>query len=127
MGSCDYCGNGIALCCQIRSADGKEFIVGSDCVRKTGDRGLCREVDRDRRKLQVTREEGRINSMRERVESDADLRCMLSGKTHPQDWRHEQGESLLDSVEWMMRNAGHSGRINTVRRIEKLEKKALVE
>lgn len=33
-GTCQYCGNGIRYCCNIRSADGKEFIVGTDCVRK---------------------------------------------------------------------------------------------
>lgn len=33
-GTCQYCGNGIRYCCNIRSADGKEFIVGNDCVNK---------------------------------------------------------------------------------------------
>lgn len=41
-GSCDYCGTGISIHCKIKSADGKEFKVGSDCVRKTGDAGLLR-------------------------------------------------------------------------------------
>lgn len=44
MGTCDYCGQGIAICCKIRSADGREFIVGTDCVRKTGDAGMLRGV-----------------------------------------------------------------------------------
>lgn len=34
-GSCDYCGTGIMYECVIKSSDGKEFVVGMDCVRKT--------------------------------------------------------------------------------------------
>jgi len=33
-GTCDYCGNGIKYCCHVKSADGKEFIVGTDCIEK---------------------------------------------------------------------------------------------
>lgn len=39
-GSCDYCGNGILHCFAIRGADGRTFVVGSDCVMRTGDLGL---------------------------------------------------------------------------------------
>ncbi len=35
-GTCQYCGNGILYCYRIRSADGREFVVGSDCVLRTG-------------------------------------------------------------------------------------------
>jgi hypothetical protein len=45
-GTCDYCGTGIKICCHIQSADGKEFIVGSDCVAKTGDEGLKKVITR---------------------------------------------------------------------------------
>lgn len=38
--SCDYCGNGIMNVYQVRSADGKTFKVGCDCVAKTGDAAL---------------------------------------------------------------------------------------
>lgn len=123
MGTCKFCFTGIALCCVIRSADGKEFVVGSECVRKTDDKDLRCEVDRERRKIQVAREEVRIDAMRERIDSEAGLRELLAGKPHPKAWKREQGESLLDSVEWMMKNAGHAGMLRTVRLIEKLEKK----
>jgi hypothetical protein len=42
MGVCAHCGTGIADCYKIRSADGKEFVVGSSCVEKTGDAGLIK-------------------------------------------------------------------------------------
>lgn len=35
-GNCRYCGTGILYEYVIKSAEGREFIVGSDCVRKTG-------------------------------------------------------------------------------------------
>lgn len=43
-GTCDYCSNGIKYCYVIRSADGREFVVGSECVRKTEDAALTRSV-----------------------------------------------------------------------------------
>ena len=48
-GTCDYCGNGIKYCCVIRDANGKTFEVGTDCVMKTGDRGLVDVVKRAQR------------------------------------------------------------------------------
>lgn len=38
--SCDYCGTAIRHVYEIRSSDGKEFKVGSECVRRTKDRQL---------------------------------------------------------------------------------------
>ena len=52
-GSCDYCGHAIVLFCHIKSADGRRFKVGSDCVAKAGDAGLMRayKTSPSRRKL----------------------------------------------------------------------------
>jgi hypothetical protein len=41
-GSCAYCGTGIRYVCAIRSADGRTFKVGTDCVAKTDDNGLIK-------------------------------------------------------------------------------------
>ena len=41
-GCCDYCGTGIIRTCWIKSADGKEFKVGADCVLRVGDAGLLK-------------------------------------------------------------------------------------
>lgn len=41
---CDYCMTGIAYVFWIVSADGNRFKVGSDCVAKTPDRDLKREI-----------------------------------------------------------------------------------
>lgn len=42
--ACDYCGTGIIWTFTIQSDDGKTFIVGSDCVRKTADTGLIKVI-----------------------------------------------------------------------------------
>lgn len=47
--SCDYCSNAIMNVYQIRGADGREFKVGCDCVAKTGDAGLRRQISESKR------------------------------------------------------------------------------
>jgi hypothetical protein len=39
-GSCDYCGTGIEWEFGVKSADGRIFKVGCDCINKTGDKGI---------------------------------------------------------------------------------------
>jgi hypothetical protein len=46
MGCCKFCGQGIKDCFIIRSADGREFDVGCDCVAKTGDAGMKKVTDK---------------------------------------------------------------------------------
>lgn len=56
-GICDYCGTGIRYCCHIVSNDGKEFIVGCDCVRKLDrdDNRLVSDMDRQVAKLEKSK------------------------------------------------------------------------
>lgn len=42
--ACDYCGTGIMNVYHIKSDDGRSFVVGCDCVAKTGDAHLVRQV-----------------------------------------------------------------------------------
>lgn len=43
-GTCQFCANGIAYEFHIRSADGKTFKVGSDCVMRTGQTAPTKSV-----------------------------------------------------------------------------------
>lgn len=43
-GTCCYCGQAIMVNCIVKSADGKRFAVGSDCIAKVGGAGLKREL-----------------------------------------------------------------------------------
>ena len=123
MGTCDFCGQAIAICCVINSADGKQFVVGSDCVEKTGDRGIVVKVKSDvnkrRTEMRKAAEELRIEAFAAELSGEA-LRALLSSLPHPQEWRAKQGETLLDSVEWFMKNAGNAGKLKTIRMVEKL-------
>lgn len=122
MGSCDFCGTGIAECWEIGSADGRRFIVGCECVRKTGDAGLKRGMAPHLRALRHAREQERIDAFRARVASDTVLRDKLAALPHPRGFTDRAtGRPLtrLDEVEWMLANAGAAGSLRTIRSVEK--------
>lgn len=50
-GSCDFCGTGIMYEYQIKSADGRRFKVGCDCVRRTGGESHVAGIRAERLKL----------------------------------------------------------------------------
>lgn len=124
MGTCDYCSAGIADCYRIRSADGKTFVVGSDCVARVAVKGdpVLAEVDREvaklRRQRTVSRNAARIESAASALESDA-VRSALASMPHPSAYSAKNGRTLLDYVEWMIENAGNAGKVKAARIIEK--------
>lgn len=81
IGTCRYCGNGIKYCYLIRSADGRSFEVGSECVKKTDDEGLKRIVDvakQDRKRaLEMARyqEECAAQRIRNGGKTDHEIEC----------------------------------------------------
>ncbi len=73
---CDFCGTGIKETYIIASADGGEFKVGNQCVRKTGDRGLiivvkAKEAEK-RRAAAEKRHDARVAAQQEREEKAAE-------------------------------------------------------
>lgn len=136
--SCDVCGTGIMEVFEIRSADGKVFKAGCECVKKTGDRGLVdavkREVSRLRTKARHMREGARVAAVRERL-ADPAVRQALNAQPHPLSpetypdptWAGSAlfvGKTRLDWTEWMMANAGSKGRLEVARYVERLEAEA---
>lgn len=118
MGSCEFCGTGIADCCQIRSADGKTFIVGTTCVNKTGDIGLIKAYKRSpeyrdhQRKTRHDRETKKIEELKSKMEDPA-TRERLSSMPHPSEYHKEK--TALDYAEWMMDHSGNSGKIRLLK------------
>lgn len=117
MGTCDYCGTGIALCFEIKSADGKRFIVGSDCVAKThreathgltdADRKLALTVKRETKRLKDTATDGRVEKAFGNLWANYDLILeKLGGRT-------------VDYILFCHRFAGRSGKTKVARMIEK--------
>lgn len=109
-GTCDYCSTGILNCFTVRSADGKEFVVGSDCVRKTTKEGkLLTDVQRlkrehDRKKRQEKEHIYRLRILAQYDElmgNDAEV-VRLQSLPHPKI----EGKTLYDYLTWLRINAG---------------------
>lgn len=110
--SCDYCGTCIRYEFWVRSADGKKFKVGCDCIHKTGDRGLIQQISAAERKLRDAknaaakarkkqRVEERIAAARAKLPSVAGR---LSSDPHPNSYYAGEGKTMLDYVRWCLEN-----------------------
>jgi hypothetical protein len=119
-GACAYCGTYILNMFNIKSADGKVFHVGSECVQKTGDAGLKKVVAAKVREMDSKRRHAREAA--QLVEGLAflgrvDVAAFLAATPHPIKFRADAGETYLDSVAWMLANAGTSGKLRTVKAV----------
>lgn len=120
-GTCDHCGRGIRYCCHIQSADGKQFVVGSGCVTKTGDEGLRKIVDRKKSEIDAAK---RHASEAVKIEAGqkliADNAAAIAALPHPNAHLASQGKTLADYAAWIWENAGNSGKLSLIRDISKL-------
>lgn len=121
--SCDYCGEGIVETCIIQDVNGKTFKVGNVCVGKTGDRGLINpikvELARLRRDESHKRDDERIAKAQASLVVDEALRATLSAQPHPNSYRAEKGDTLLDSVNFLISFAGRKGKVDAAKIVEK--------
>jgi len=124
-GTCAFCGTGIRFCCRIESADGKSFIVGTDCVNKTGDKGIIEayknsaEYRSYQRELRYKREYDKIEQVKQLI---ADNSEKLASFPHPrgfQDRATGKPLTFLDHCNWYMANAGNSGKCSLFGQITK--------
>ena len=121
-GTCDYCGTGIIYCFMLKpSCGGKPFVVGSDCIMKSGDAGMMKAISGDMDKLKkekakraketkAKRVARRIEAAKERLKTVVDV---LSEKPHPTEWFAKEGKTLLDYVRWCFEN-GQGERAATI-------------
>jgi hypothetical protein len=128
MGTCAYCGTGIADCRLILSSDGKRFIVGNECVRHTGDEALIQEAER------FTREQARLKRAEKGERDRAELKAllgeeavvkMLEALPHPTPYMAEKGHRLLGYMRFMVDMAGASGAGASLRWVKRLRAEAL--
>ena len=80
--SCQYCSTSIRYKFYIRSADGKEFFVGSDCVMKTGDAGRISTVKKAKSQLDKAKREAKKEVQRQIRE--AEFKARIENKK--QEW-----------------------------------------
>lgn len=110
--SCDYCGTGIRYEFWVESADAKVFKVGCDCIHKTEDRGLIKQISVAERKLRDAknkaakdRKTAKLASRVEKAkETLSSVRGTLASKPHPSQYFADQGRTLLDYVQWCFDN-----------------------
>lgn len=121
--ACDYCAQGIMNVYVVRGADGREFKVGCDCVAKAGDRGLKRAVDdiqaaarRDKAEAKRVPERERIGLAAALLVTNDAVRARFAAAPHPKI----SGKSELDYLEWVLRNAGHTGKLAAAKSIERV-------
>jgi len=116
--SCDYCGQGIMYVCRIVGTDGKEFKVGCDCVAKTGDAGLMKVVDNEKRqherKLRRELAARKADALGALLADEGNL-AKLSARPHPAQWAVAQGKTLLDWARWMVEHSGAAGKAKTLK------------
>lgn len=110
--TCDYCGTCIKYEFWVRSSDGNEFKVGCDCIHKTGDSGLIKQISAAERKL---RDAKNTTARERRKQRDAEaldfakrkllrIQGVLALRPHPNQWRAQQGDTMLDYVRWLLEN-----------------------
>ena len=115
-GSCDYCGASILYEFLIRSADGKLFKVGSDCVAKTEDAGLRRVVDAKVRQLKRDATHKRQDALIARgleLFARPDVQAAMAAQP---DLSGRNG-SLAGQLGWYFKNAGRAGKSWAARKV----------
>ena len=125
-GSCDYCGHPIKQMYHIQSSDGKEFKVGCDCVEKTGDKGLKKQIDKKKREVAREKRREQYICTKEailKLRSDYDLTKL----PHPNHFMADKGLTLDDWLTWMFNHAGNAGLKKTYNTLlDILEKEGLL-
>ena len=123
MGSCNYCGQGIAYCYHVASADDKRFIVGCDCVMKLARTdnekrdpviaAIHREAKRIEREKRHARERAQLDAGRDWLESNE---AALEGLPHPKI----ADLTMADYIHYLWQNSGTSGRLRAIARAKKV-------
>lgn len=111
MGTCHFCSTGLKNAFMLRSADNKEFYVGCECIRKSGDKGLLRVVSIEEKKKRQAKAEVRRQKeyekaleMRDEVMgllASSDVQAKLGAKPHPVI----PGMTLFNYVEFLVDRA----------------------
>ena len=115
MGTCAFCGRGIAICCTIESADGKRSTIGSECIKKYGDAGLQTRVNRARKDFDRARKEATAWKSREALAVlIANNAALLASHPHP----YIGGKTWLDYATWCCDHVGNNTIHDVLRRAQ---------
>ena len=76
--NCQFCNTGIRYRFYLKSKDGKTFFVGSDCIYKSGDRGLTKIAKTERSR--IAKEQRDAKKQKKREEREAKRKEILNQK-----------------------------------------------
>ncbi len=127
-GTCQYCGTGILHEFHLRSKDGKEFKVGSDCIARAGDNGILAQYRKspEYRKAQRDKRQTKAVAVFQELEALLPiLKPALLAVPHSRGFQNRTtGEPLTawDEAEWMFKNAGAAGRATLLKTLKQITK-----
>jgi len=106
-GACAHCGTGIRNAYVIRDANGVEFDVGCDCLKKlkiepkviTAALKEKRKQDKIKR---INKEAALVNELKDDYEKALSV---LSNKPHPNEWFASQGKTMADYYMFCSQNS----------------------
>ncbi len=124
-GCCAYCGTGIKDCFIIKSADGKRFEVGCDCVVKT--HRACAGTDAERAARKIVDDVNKLKTKASNARKDVRIAAAVEiFEAHRAElslmWHAAPpvffAKTVAEHVDWMLRNAGRAGKIKIAQYIE---------
>lgn len=101
--ACDYCGTRILNCFEVVGVDGRAFVVGCDCVRRTEDRKLVDQLKAIKREggtrasvAPASNQPVDLDAALERFRADEVLCVWLRRAPHPNAAMAASGRSADD-------------------------------
>ena len=126
--ACDHCGTGIIEVHTFRGADGRLFEVGSTCVEKMFREMRTKSLSAAMRKIKNERNaKARARAKIKRTADKADAELLTTTKRdaasrlpHPAQWAADQGKTLADWAEWMLRFGGGPAAKQVIQKLSSL-------
>ena len=121
MGTCRYCGTGIAVCCVIQDAEGATFEVGSECVKKrhaTDAADTRLELELRSRKNDLAREKRRARGAEARKRLQGLIARhgpAMSARPHPYGFTEYGTGRPLTFLDYLKYSVASVGATNIVR------------
>lgn len=118
---CMFCATGIVYQFWLRSADGKVFFVGSDCIMKSGDAGLRFVIDphvkAHEREMRQERENIYISEFAKFAATTGYWKQPRFDAPHPNSYYASTGKTLGDYQQFCYTHSGQSGKAKMAHRI----------
>ena len=113
-GNCEFCGTPIVFRFYLQDKNGSIFFVGSDCVMKTGDKGLMKKVEAEVKKrqkeLRDKREDAKLVALKSFLADPVNI-AKLSAEPHPYNWYAKQGKTRKDFIDFTMKHGGKTAKL----------------